>query len=138
MESWLQNLSSDTAIIVPTRSLANTLSERIAQDHLISDIAVWESPNILLWSDYLKLLWQLNQNQIADYNQAHSLITTQQSLLLWTQVIEKSRRKEQELTLLNVQQTAKAVQRSWRLIARLASKFRCRCTRPCSGYAKIT
>ena len=116
MESWLQNLSSDTAIIVPTRSLANTLSERIAQDHLISDIAVWESPNILLWSDYLKLLWQLNQNQIADYNQAHSLITTQQSLLLWTQVIEKSRRKEQELTLLNVQQTAKAVQRSWRLM----------------------
>jgi len=116
MEYWLQKFSPDTAVIVPTRSLANALSEQLAEDYLEQGVSVWENPNILLWSDYLKLLWQYNQEQVTEHVDAHSLISNQQSLLLWTQVIEKSRRDEQELTLLNVQQTAKAVQKSWRLM----------------------
>jgi len=116
MDQWLQNLPPDTAVVVPTRSLANHLTERLSKHYLANQITVWESPNILLWADYLKILWQLNQDQLALDFGVHSLISSQQALILWTQVIESSRRKERALTLLNVQQTSKAVQRSWRLM----------------------
>ncbi|MBX2849770.1 MAG: PD-(D/E)XK nuclease family protein [Acidiferrobacterales bacterium] len=116
MDFWLQNLTPEEAVIVPTRSLATLLSEQLADYHLSQNRAVWEKPNILLWSDYVQNLWHLNQARIAAVTGAHALITPQQSLLLWTQVIERSRKQDQELTLLNVQQTAKAVQRSWRLM----------------------
>lgn len=77
---------------------------------------VWETPNLFVWTDFQKLLWLSNREKLPDSLSRRTAITPQQSLLLWTQVIEASRRKEQELTLLNVQQTAKAAQRSWRLM----------------------
>ncbi len=116
MDGWLQNLDQDTIVIVPTRSLASNLNEQIATDRLAQKVTVWEAPNILLWRDYLQLLWQHNRSAMNHNEKALSLITQQQSLLLWNQVIAASRRDEQSLTLLNVQQTAKAVQRSWRLL----------------------
>lgn len=115
-QAWLTNLDQDTAIIVPTRSLASALNEQIAHGNVAQGKAVWEAPNILVWSDYQRLLWQLNRTQLGEYCSAHTLISSQQALLLWYQVIEASRREENALTLLNVQQTARAVQRSWRLM----------------------
>lgn len=112
-QSWLNELDKTTALIVPTRSLASTLNTQ-ASDYYISQAKlVWEAPNILTWSDYVNLLWQLNASELSS---AHTLITNQQSLLLWTQIVEASRRQERALTLLDVQQTAKAAQRSWRLM----------------------
>ena len=116
MSAWLNNLDQQTAVLVPTRSLANYLSEQVATNNVEQGKIVWESPNILVWQDYLKLIWQTNRDAISRETGAHTLISNQQSLLLWTQVIESSRRKESRLTLLNVQQTVKAVQRSWRLM----------------------
>jgi len=112
-ENWLNELDKTTAVIVPTRSLASTLNTQVSDYYISQGKSVWEAPNILTWSDYLKLLWQLNA---STFSNAHSLISNQQSLLLWAQIVEASRRQERELTLLNVQQTTKAVQRSWRLI----------------------
>ena len=100
-------------VLVPTRSLADTLQSSISDFHIDQGHAVWEAPNILVWSDYLQALWQQNRAQISS---AQTLINSQQSLLIWTKVVELTRRQERELTLLNVQQTAKAVQRSWRLM----------------------
>ena len=113
---WFDNLSQATAVIVPTRSLANSLNEQIAATKLAQGKIVWEAPNILLWQDYLALLWQANRDQFANQLGVHGLLTAQQSLLLWTQVIDASRRKERALSLLNVQQTARAAQRSWKLM----------------------
>ena len=116
MDQWLQNLDRDTVIIVPTRSLANNLNEQIAAHKLAQGLSVWEAPNIFLWQGFIHELWQHNNTGLAVRDTPFSLITQQQALLLWTQVIAASRRDEQSLTLLNVQQTAKAVQRSWRLL----------------------
>jgi len=111
-ENWLENLEQDTVLIVPTRSLANTLNEQVAQYHIDNGRHVWEAPNILIWRDYLKELWQLNRQNLN----AQHLISAQQSTLMWNKVIESSRRQEQALMLLNVQQTARAVQQSWVLM----------------------
>jgi len=111
-ENWLANLEQNTVLIVPTRSLANTLNEQIAQYHISKGRRVWEAPNILIWRDYLKELWHLNRQKIN----AQHLISAQQSTLMWNKVIESSRREEQALMLLNVQQTARAVQQSWVLM----------------------
>jgi len=115
-ENWLSQLDQQTAVLVPTRSLANTLNEQIAAFYVAQGKTVWAAPNILVWQDYLRALWLANRNKLSQKLGVRSLISNQQSLLLWTQVIESSRRQEQALTLLNVQQTARAVQRSWRLI----------------------
>jgi len=112
-QHWLSTLNQTTGLIVPTRSLAATLNEQFAQQKLAAGRSVWEAPNIFVWSDYLRLLWYSNRDRLSDELQAHTLISTQQSLLAWTQVVEASRHKELALTLLNVQQTARAVQRSW-------------------------
>ena len=110
---WIDELDKTSALIVPTRSLASTLKSQVADYYISLAKTVWEAPNILTWGDYLRWLWQLNAVKLSP---AHTLISSQQSLLLWTQVVEASRRLERDLTLLNVQQTAKAVQRSWRLM----------------------
>ena len=110
---WIDDLTKDTGLIVPTRSLATHLNAQVSDHYIGQKKLVWEAPNVLMWGDYLALLWQLNASKLST---AHTLINRQQSLLLWVQVIEVSRRQERDLTLLNVQQTAKAVQRSWRLM----------------------
>ncbi len=115
-ELWLQNLTQSTAVIVPTRSLANTLKEQIADLHISQGHSVWEAPNILLWQDYLRVLWLHNRDQVASHSGAHTIVSARQSTLLWTQVVESSKRLEKALTLLDVQQTVRAVQRSWRLM----------------------
>ena len=115
-EYWLQNLTQSTAVIVPTRSLANTLKEQIADLHIAQGRSVWEAPNILLWQDYLRVLWQHNREKVGRHSGAYTLVSARQSTLLWTQVVESSKRLEKALTLLDVQQTVRAVQRSWRLM----------------------
>ena len=111
-DHWLNHLTEHTALIVPTRSLANELNERFAVLQSSQGHTVWAAPNILVWSDYVHLLWQLNRDLFS----ANGLITGSQAALLWTQIIETTRRSENELALLNVQQTVKAVQRSWKLM----------------------
>jgi len=115
-DQWLSELNQNQAVIVPTRSLANELNERVARHSLASGKSVWIAPTILVWSDYLRQLWQFNRNALSQKLNVHSLISAQQSAVLWTQIIETSRRSENELTLLNVQQTTRAVQRSWKLM----------------------
>lgn len=115
-DEWLSKLDQNEAIIVPTRSLANELNERVARYFFASGQSVWIAPTVLVWSDYLRQLWQHNRNSLSQQLGIHSLITAQQAAVLWTQVIEMSRRSENELTLLNVQQTTRATQRSWKLL----------------------
>jgi len=114
--NWFKNLDQHSAVLAPTRSLANTLNEKIAQHYIDQNLTVWEAPNILIWGDYIRQIWHANRVTLNQVLGVHQLISAQQSLLLWTQIIEASRREEEQLTLLNVQQTARAVQRSWVLM----------------------
>ncbi len=112
-QQWLNNLERQSAVLVPTRSLATALHADYSEQQIALGRTVWESPNILVWADYYKLIWQINRSTLAP---EATLIDPQKSLLLWAQVIELTRRQERELTLLNVRQTSRAAQRSWRLI----------------------
>lgn len=110
---WLNKITASTLVLVPTRSLVNALQEQYASYQVSEGNTVWETPNILVWQDYLRLLWQHNKHQYADN---YKLTSAQQSLLIWQRIIKDSKYNETELTLLNVQQTAKAVHKSWRLM----------------------
>jgi len=111
-DQWLANVKQTTLLLVPTRTLANHLNERVAYYFTLQGQTVWVAPNILVWSDYARQMWQLNRDKFA----TRSLISPSQAALLWTQVIESTRRQENDLALLNVQQTTRAVQNSWKLM----------------------
>lgn len=115
-KDWIGNLDPQTVILVPTRTLASSLNEQIARYYINQQRSVWEAPNIVNWSDYLVQLWSLNRAKLSAISGAHNLINQQQASVVWTQVIDASKRDELALTLLNVQQTARATQRSWRLM----------------------
>ena len=110
---WLNNINSSTLILVPTRSLVNALQEQYARQQVNQGTQVWETPNIMVWQDYLRLLLQQNKHI---YDESYKFISSQQGLLIWQRIIKEAKYKETELTLLNVQQTAKAAQKSWRLM----------------------
>lgn len=111
-QNWLTSLTPKTGILVPTRSLQNELHARIAAYQLKAGNTVWQAASILTWTDLLRQLWAVNNRQIAAANE---LISDHQSRLLWQQVIEESKRNDDDLILLNVQQTVRAIQRSWKL-----------------------
>ncbi|MGH1541212.1 MAG: PD-(D/E)XK nuclease family protein [Arenicella sp.] len=112
MTQWLANLTPDTTVLVPTRGLQTSLLRLYAEQQALAKQSVWETPTILVWSDYIAQLWQANKEQFAV---PYQLIDPQQSRLVWLRVIRQSKHEQSELTLLNEQQTAKVVQSSWRL-----------------------
>lgn len=108
--NWLNSLDRNTYLLVPTRSLQAELKVRFAQAQVDAGKHVWETPNILTWGDYLADLWRANA---AVFPTIISQIDEAQARLIWERVIYDSRRQQDELALLNVQQTARAAQRSW-------------------------
>ncbi len=113
-EQSLYTLDQDTLLLVPTGSLATHLNEVAAAQHVQHGAQVWEAPNIMSWSELLRDVWQRNRQH---FNGVNAVLGAQQAKLLWTQVVEQSRYANQELTLLNVPQTVKAVMRSDKLLA---------------------
>lgn len=110
---WLQNINLNTTVLVPTRGLQSTLAKHFANYQMASGAVAWETPNIVVWDDYLDKLWQANKH-VLDLPLMR--LNTEQAFLIWQQIILKSKRDDEELTLLNEQQTANVVQRSWKLL----------------------
>ena len=108
-KDWLLSLDPKTIVVVPTNSLANHLAERYAATQLEQGKTVWQSPNILLWPEFIKRVWRSNQAAVS----LPQLLSSAQSDLLWTKVIEQSARKDHALLLLNIPQTVRAVRASW-------------------------
>jgi len=113
-EQSLYQLDQTSVLIVPTGSLATHLNEAIAAQQVQRGAEVWEAPNIWSWQEVLRALWQQNRASLSEF---HSVLSASQSKLLWSQVIERSKQGNNELTLLNVQQTVRACMRSDRLMA---------------------
>ncbi len=111
-ESWLHTLDPTSAVIVPTRTLANHLNQQYSAWQIDQGRSVWQSPTILVWTDFVRLLWTHN----LPAKSRLSLLTPLQSKTLWRQVIEASARDEPDLMLLNVPQTVRAVRRSWETV----------------------
>ena len=101
--------ASGRALVVPTRSLANILLEEYNVAQLKAGHTAWLPPVIMTWSDLVTQLWTVNQVRQASLSNL-SLLSGQQSLVLWERVLNAAKREEDELRLLNVMQTAKAAQ----------------------------
>ena len=113
---WLNQLESETVVLVPTRSLANNLVEGSSQYQIEQGNTAWLPPNILVWSDFVHQLWSHNRLAFSQSTGVHTLLSAQQSLLIFTQIVDASRRHDKDLLLLNVAHTASAIQRSWQLM----------------------
>lgn len=125
-KDWLLSLNQKSIVVVPTNSLVNHLTEQYATCQLELAKSVWLSPNIAVWSTFVKTLW-LHNRPAASTSQ---LLSAAQSDLLWTKIIEQSARQDQSLVLLNVPQTVRAVRASWQKLhdwcideSRLADEF---------------
>ena len=110
MLNLLQDESANSrAIVVPTRSLANILLEEYNVAQLKAGRTAWLPPLIMTWSDLVSQIWTVNQVRQASLSNL-SLLSSQQSLVLWERVLNAAKREEDALRLLNVMQTAKAAQ----------------------------
>ena len=110
---WLKTIDGNTTVLVPTRGLQHSLHQCYADQQLAAGCSVWETPKICVWDDLIDQLYQLNKSRLGE---PKALISDAQSFLVWQQVIAKSKKSEDSLTLLNESQTASAAQRSWKLL----------------------
>ncbi len=109
---WLANITPGTVVLVPTRGLQHSLSKLYAEQQIAAGIQAWKTPNILVWEDYIETLWRAN---IQHFDQAYIRLDNAQAFIVWQQVITAAKKDDSELILLNEQQTASVVQRSWKL-----------------------
>ena len=109
---WLRNISPTTIVLVPTRGLQHSLSKRYAELKIAEGHSAWQTPQILVWEDYIEQLWQANKHR---FDKAYVRLDNAQAFLVWQQVITAAKKNDVELLLLNEQQTASVVQRSWKL-----------------------
>lgn len=109
---WLANISEDAVVLVPTRGLQHSLSKRYAELQVSAGRTAWQTPQIIVWEDYLEQLWRANKHT---FDKAYIRLNTAQAYLVWQQVIMRAKKDDAELLLLNEQQTASVTQRSWKL-----------------------
>jgi probable DNA repair protein len=110
---WLTNINNGAVVLVPTRGLQHSLSQQYAIQQIAAGRSVWQTPQILVWDDYIEQLWNANKHT---FENAYVRLDTAQAFLVWQQVIVAAKKKDDELVLLNEQQTASVVQRSWKLM----------------------
>ena len=109
-----EKLDSKDCILVPTASLKSQYQERFAKQAIDRGDLVWKSPTIVTWSEFLRLHWRHNTDLFPDIAGVLSALQSQE---LWTQVIENTKYKGHEFTLLNVPQTVKACTKSNKLMS---------------------
>lgn len=108
----MENISQDAVVIVPTRGLQHSLLKQYDQLQINAGFSAWKSPHIIVWEDYIEQLWRANKQL---FSTAYIRLNNAQALLVWQQVINRAKKDDLELLLLNEQQTAAVAQRSWKL-----------------------
>lgn len=99
----LSQLSENTLVLTVTRRLCRYLTVQYDQSQLSLGRQAWRSPTILPLSTWLNLQWQQLQ-------QPYLLLSPEQDLRLWQQIVTESRWGEQ---LINTDAAAKLAQQAW-------------------------
>ena len=110
---WLANISKDTVVIVPTRGLQHSLLKQYAEGQIVAGKSAWQTPQIIVWDEYIEYLWQANKHV---FQSAYIRLNNTQEVLVWQQIITRAKKENSAFLLLNEQQTANVVQRSWHLV----------------------
>lgn len=99
----VSQLSENTLVLTVTRRLCRYLTARHDQHQISLGHQAWRSPTILPFSTWLTQEWQKLQ-------QPYLLLSPEQSLQLWRQIVIESRWGEQ---LINTDAAAKLAQQAW-------------------------
>lgn len=102
---------AETLVLTANRRLANALLKAYAEDQAARGLEAWASPQILPLQAWLTHCW--DQGQSRGLLPALLLLTAEQELRLWEQIIRESNLHD---TLLNIAQTAKSASSAWHLL----------------------
>ena len=96
-------------LITPTSRLARYLQYRFADIQIREGKKVWETPDIIPWNAWVQRFWE---ELAIQHNLDLVLLSTQQQLLVWQDIISKSAFANQ---LLQPANTAKQAMQAWQL-----------------------
>jgi len=102
-QELLSAVKQGAVLITVNQRLARTLSTQLEEALLAEGAVAWPSFNIVAYDHWLSQLWQSCSESAAVASNEY-LLTSEQSLVLWEQVINAS----DESILLNISATAKA------------------------------
>ncbi|MDH3639599.1 MAG: hypothetical protein OES09_14225, partial [Gammaproteobacteria bacterium] len=106
-------LADGMSVVTSTRRLARYVFEQHAAGQRASGRAVWSSPRIYSWNDWLRESWHRVARRRAS---ASVLLGEIQVTSLWESVIADAERATPASTLLNIPATARAARAAWRLL----------------------
>lgn len=105
----LQRLAQGHTLITPTSRLARYLQYRFAAIQIGQGKKVWETPDIIPWNAWVQRSWE---ELAMEQNLELVLLSTQQQLLVWQDIVSKSAYANQ---LLQPANTAKQAVQAWQL-----------------------
>src|SRR5690554_2733056 len=106
---WLQLVTQGYTLVTPTSRLARYLQFRYTSVQIQQGKKTWETPDILPWNAWLQRSW----DDITLANDTGLLLlSTQQQLLIWQEIIGKS---SYASGLLHTAATARQVMQAWQL-----------------------
>ena len=115
MTSTLRDtLDADTTLITVNRRLSRVLRAEYDRAQLAAGKTVWESPDILPYSSWLQRSW----NDCLPVSEAAlpALLSAEQDLSLWEQVVARRPLADAEPALLQIDEAARNAQAAWALL----------------------
>jgi hypothetical protein len=97
---------ANTLVVTPNQRLAQHLQAQYSAQQHQQGITTWKTPSIQAIEQWYHQLWQ---QALPDYDSV--LLTTQQSLFLWQQVIH-----ENSQHLLNTLKVARTLKETWQMM----------------------
>jgi ATP-dependent helicase/nuclease subunit B len=114
-DELLVRLSGDVTLVTSTRRLARYLRAAHDARQRAEGKSVWESPDILPWSDWLQRCWEVASLEAGPgrlRGLPGSVLNAHQEQFLWQQVIEAT---DWDTSLLQLPATARVAREAWHL-----------------------
>lgn len=111
VNTLFENLQQGGRAVASSRRLARQVERRYADWQTRRGQSVWPAPTVEHYDEWLHRTWQLAFEHDPD---TPWLLTDDQELLLWEQVIQRSQSGGHQQYLMQVPSTARAARRSWR------------------------
>ncbi|HSH43563.1 MAG TPA: hypothetical protein VK973_15700, partial [Arenicellales bacterium] len=105
-----RHLDEGGLAIASSRRLARQVEQRYADWKVDAGAAAWATPRIRVYEDWLAQIWFERFEHGAG---APRLLSDDQELLLWQQVIRRHASKDTPSAVLQLSATARSVRRSW-------------------------
>src|ERR671915_943094 len=109
IEDLLAQLPGSGTLVTSTRRLSGDLLRRYHAQKLKGGLTIWETPDIVPWSDWIERCWQGSQS----LDDARLLLSPLQAQTVWRHVIGDSAEAK---ALLQIEATAQLAAEAWDLL----------------------